>query len=1109
MNKFISTMILCAFTLIGFAQNDKNYVKSFVAKAPVKTGLSQHENSAEIVQTTIEYFDGLGRPVQSIVKNHTPDGRDIITPKSYDQFGREIKSYLPYAGVTNGNYVSTAFEEQKAFYDDLYGNNTGNYAFSEQLFESSPLNRVMKQAAPGEVWKIDGQHTIDMTYYVNVDFNTGIDIPVKVLNVDESGLINYGNGNYLPGELKLNITTDENEYYKEGEVREFTDLQGRLILKQQKEASQRMVNSYISTQYVYDDLGNLRYVIPPAAMNEIVNAGNNWALLNDEAFQKKWMYCYRYDHRNRMVEKRIPGADWVYMVYDNRDRLILTQDGNQRKRFEWLFTKYDELNRPVLTGIYWIDLQGQNAMQQVVNNYFENAPSPTTTWSEKRGSSFHGYTNTAFPKVMNDSCFLTVTYYDDYDFTQVTFPGGALQKAIGQITGTKVRVLGQDKWLTTLSFYDNRYRPIKIESQNHLDGEDVIENEYINEISALVDRTTNTHTTIYSSDVLKVTEAYSYDHADRLLSTQQIIEQNGVLKSDKQIVTNEYNALGELKTKNLGKQSSGTFAQQVDFEYNIRGWLTRINGGGNALTGDDKFGMELQYDAAGEYNGNIGKIIWKSIGGTPFPGSPLIDETQSFTYQYDPLGRIKGATYESQSKNGFYDLSNVNYDHNGNIQSLTRKRDNSVIDQLTYEYAGNQLISVEDASTSTDGFINGATSSQEYFYDANGNMTSDLNKGISAITYNILNLPKVVYFDNGDKVSYWYDATGIKLSKSVISGQNSEHTDYVAGKHYVNGQLSFFNHAEGRVVLDGPGFDHEYHLTDHLGNVRVTINEEGQVVQRDDYYPFGLTFNSWHTSPKNEYLYNGKEFEEATGWYEYESRFHDAALGRFFTIDPKAEEYHVWSPYVYAANNPIRFVDVRGEGPGPVVVVTISKATGEDSEEFVPVKQITVILNYIEDAETGKFKLDENMPFITSDEDKSTKHKAPGTQVQISKKSESESNSGDYDPNGWGSDEIAEQELVVDVGFSTSKDLESSVAVKLGAGLKTPVFEAGGELAGTVKENKKVSYKNNSISIFSVQLTSGKGVTDIAKTYDSPGIKQGRVVHGNQTYKISIDMLTE
>jgi len=127
-----------------------------------------------------------------------------------------------------------------------------------------------------------------------------------------------------------------------------------------------------------------------------------------------------------------------------------------------------------------------------------------------------------------------------------------------------------------------------------------------------------------------------------------------------------------------------------------------------------------------------------------------------------------------------------------------------------------------------------------------------------------------------------------------------------------------------------PQGEAEFHLRDHLGNTRIVLEEDENNTYSEthiaDYYPFGMEIQrgAGHTQPpannnlSNRYLYNGKELQDDFGlnWYDYGARMYDPTLGRFHTVDPWAEKYAFQSPYVYAANNPIRYIDWMGLGPG-------------------------------------------------------------------------------------------------------------------------------------------------------------------------------------------------
>ncbi|MGB3468348.1 MAG: RHS repeat-associated core domain-containing protein, partial [Cyclobacteriaceae bacterium] len=123
----------------------------------------------------------------------------------------------------------------------------------------------------------------------------------------------------------------------------------------------------------------------------------------------------------------------------------------------------------------------------------------------------------------------------------------------------------------------------------------------------------------------------------------------------------------------------------------------------------------------------------------------------------------------------------------------------------------------------------------------------------------------------------------------------------------------FFQHSEGRVLYDNGSFNYEYNLTDHLGNVRVTLNQAGTVIQKDDYYPFGLTFNHWQKDPpENLYQFQGQEYQKETGWSSFKWRNAMPELGRFFKIDPLTENYVYNSPYAFSENRVTNGIELEG-----------------------------------------------------------------------------------------------------------------------------------------------------------------------------------------------------
>ena len=894
----------------------------------------------------VNYFDGLGRPSQQVSWQATPDKKDVIQPIHYDEFGRESIKYLPFAGNTsNGSFVENALTKQATYFSGKYGGD-GAYPYSETLFEPSPLSRVKKTMAPGQPW-------VGSNRGVSMDYEANSQGEVLKIYVDPDGyLYTDGSPAYGAGQLYKTTTWDENN----NKVVEYTDKEGMVVCKQAYLTS----GTYAATYYIYDDFGLLRYVIQPEGA-KVLEGANGLTKLNDRGFLDNWAFEYRYDHRRRMIFKKTPGAEPVYMVYDNRDRLVLTQDGNQRgkevknvgssgyetdiyewtdykinssgsvtllpgfsfrasggRSFEvgqsvtaqsgkWLVTKYDELNRPVMTAE--VTLSGS---LQTIRDNVAAITSFDARYVGNNATDVYGYYDNAYPTVTEPQ-ILSVTYYDNYSFVYNfhwsgiynTPPSGYKNNTKGAVTGGLTRQLGAGM-LKSVTYYDSRSRPIKSVAQNHLGGEDAVITEYRNLVSPEVSKVTRNHRKTSGGTVNKsVVTNYTYDHVGRLVSETTTID------GSSSAVTNEYNELGEMIRKDLNNN-----LQSINYTYNIRGWLKSVNGGVN-LSGSDKFGMELLYNdinsAIGntpQFNGNISAMLWKTEGdGT---------NGRAYKYSYDKLNRLLSASYyqktSSWSAGNKFKVDNIGYDLNGNIKSLRRYGASaSIIDNLTYDYsgAGNQLRKVTD-SYGSDGFHDGNKTGDDYAYDSNGNLVKDLNKGIDHISYNYLNLPEVI-IKGSDYIKYTYDASGVKLKKEVRQGSTTDITDYVNGIHYVNGSLDFIQTSEGRVMSDGTL---QYDLKDHLGNVRATIDQTSAVTQRNDYYPFGMSFSMAmdQTVGENKYLYNGKELQNELGldWYDYGARMYDAQIGRFHTIDPLAELYKGWSPYAYVMNNPMNLIDPTG-----------------------------------------------------------------------------------------------------------------------------------------------------------------------------------------------------
>lgn len=185
-----------------------------------------------------------------------------------------------------------------------------------------------------------------------------------------------------------------------------------------------------------------------------------------------------------------------------------------------------------------------------------------------------------------------------------------------------------------------------------------------------------------------------------------------------------------------------------------------------------------------------------------------------------------------------------------------------------------------------------------------------MNKKITDIQYNYLNLPSRIQFEDGNSISYLYDANGSKLHTTHIMDGDTLNTDYWGNAIYENGVLDKLMTGQGYITLADTTY--HYFLQDHQGNNRVIVNQNGAVEEVNHYYPFGGVFAS--TQSVQPFKYNGKELDRRNGldWYDYGARHYDAALGRWHAMDPKSEKYYGISPYVYCNNNPVKNIDLDG-----------------------------------------------------------------------------------------------------------------------------------------------------------------------------------------------------
>jgi RHS repeat-associated protein len=946
--KFSFLYLLLLLPILAIAQNsDQNWVKTKTYKVPTANSLATPTPAQAVTQ--VSYFDGLGRAIQQVAHAQSNSGKDIVTHIEYDAFGRPSKEFLPYANQNASlNFNASANSDVLGFYATDAYENTSN-PFSEKQFEASPLNRVLKQAAPGDAWSLGSGKEIKLDYQTN----TADDVKLyqatatwnATLGVYDIALSQTGH--FAANQLYKTITYDENTPpLGAGGLEEYKDKEGKVILK-------RTFNNSIAheTYYVYDQFGNLTYVIPPLVTSVSTELDG-------------LCYQYKYDARNRLVEKKLPGKQWEYIVYDKLDRVVATGPAynpwvGSDSDNGWLITKYDAFNRPVYTG--WYDRMAtatssdRKSLQAMIDGNETISENKSTETVTIEGVAIK-YTNQVSPSTF---ILLTVNYYDNYDYpsaptipSQIEGQNTQSTNLKGMPTGSWVRVLdaaGSTSNELSYTVYDTKYRPIRSYTKNYLGGYTQVDSKL--DWAGKTQYTVTSQKRTASGQLFTVKERFTYSAQDRLIKhTHEIV---GALP-EQLLTLNTYDELGQLLAKNVGGTDvTGAQAlQKVNYTYNIRGWLTAINDVDNLMpssTEKDLFAFKINYNnpetASPLFNGNISETFWKTSSD---------NKKRKYAYQYDNLNRLLEANYGKEDLNTLDNyLEKLSYDKAGNILTLERNGNLdpsggapvNQIDKLEYSYHPqnkNLLLKVNDISGSPQGFdqtndiatgdvdANNEDHTDDYTYDFNGNMKTDTNKGIEGITYNHLNLPTKILFSgttNGN-VSYIYNAIGGKVKKVVEDNVANTTTDYLTGFQYKNTELQFFPHAEGYVHYTKPlaaqggensalgSFNYVFNYTDHLGNVRVSyakdplLGNRVKILEENHYYAFGLKHKNYNVerldfdqfpdtgvelvsipavaNASYNYKYNGKELQEELGlnWLDYGWRNYDPAISRWVTPDP-------------------------------------------------------------------------------------------------------------------------------------------------------------------------------------------------------------------------------
>ena len=879
--KGASTYTSSEKTIVSSADvQNMNYVVSNSIKVPnITDPASINSLTTEQNQQVTQFFDGLGRPIQSVIKRGSPLQNDIVQSVGYDAIGRETKKYLPFIDGYNGLYKPNALKDanttatneidqyhsgqQFAFYETQSGIVHDQNPYSETITDGSPLNRPIKIYGVGENWR-NNEKAVDIRYLANIHGTSSGQEKIICWTINSSDVpvrssINGGTGYYPTGSLFVEETKDEDGNL----VRKYTTKEGKMILRkvQAKKGSLNLDNTseWLFTYYIYDDYGNLRFVLQPKMVSRIMANDTN----NPSGSE---MFSYKYDDRNRMIEKIIPmEALPIEYVYDKRDRLIMMQDGTSGGK--WQVTIYDELNRPIETGLWQnsssADYHRSSAMSGGTVDY-PSSSALSTGFELLSETHYDDYNN--LPSGLSLS--LSGTYYNVKISTYNSAPDYAQELAMtynvtGMATWSRVKVLETtSQFLSSVNLYDNKERLIQVQHINQTGGLDIATTQYDFSGKVLRTHVQNEVKTGSTSQTYIFADRYSYDANGRLVKLEKSINNSTTWKV---ISASEYNELGQLTKKSLGEDPLSNAnpkapLEVLNYEYNIRGWLLGANrdylkDNTSSTYQNHYFGFELGYDkeittpcsttyASLQFNGNIAGTIWKSKG----------DEVRrKYDFTYDAANRLGQAIFNQNSSGSGWNKTemdysvhglslnsstglwdDIKYDENGNLLEIARQgfkvgAPTALIDALTYRYCGgNMLCAVTDAANDPNSKLGdykyeGNMDDYNYEYDDNGDLISDINKGRN-YSYNHLHLvtcvsmyrPGIPYLSS---ICYTYDASGTKLYKTVTD-KTATGKIITTTTTYIGGLVLESKTITNRTTEDAP---------DYANQLQLVGQEEGRI----------------------------------------------------------------------------------------------------------------------------------------------------------------------------------------------------------------------------------------------------------------------------------------
>ena len=893
---------------------------------------------------TMCFYDGLGRPFETIESEIGGNGIHNVSLIERDEYGRPWHQWLPIPTTTFAfNQPEEVRATGSAFYSD-------SKPYTRYTFLDAPTDSIVAFCSPGQT-----AENYPSTTEVFVNDLTSL-LRCASFVVTGTGVSRVG---WRPvGDLRVVKTIDENGHI----TFTFHDWDGKVVLERRIISEED--EEWADTYYVFDDYRQLRLTAPPMAAGTLAQNGS-WTWNDDEL--SLWCYGYTYDALGRMIAKRLPGREPIEYLYDKGGNEVFFRDGNLRHAGKWQFTLRDRYGREAVTGFYTGDIPSISSLSLTVD-YTGNGSlggySPATqmtdidiNWEDAvvfQANYFDSYDFlNNFAQAQRDS--LAYKEMNGYDPKYVNADAPEFS-AWGNLTGTLTRVLGDSVMLACTLYRDHRGNIIQRHEQNLLGGYD---HHYLHcsfTGDALAERHDCTRATgECHSDVT----VYSRDSRGRV--TAVAVTHDGETLNEATIARDEVGRTATLAQDNAALTTS--------YGFDLRGRPLSIDC-------PVAFSEKLKYEFE---NGDM-TVTWN--GGS----QDLLD---AYHYKHDGLGRLVAADFrkhdaEGNSVQNLKGVPNYStqyaYDLNSNMTSLKRHglsgrlrighnyiRTYELIDDVELERDGNRVVKATDTCEDLTyagamEFTDKADKDIEYTYDANGNLTADHNRGVTSITYNELNLPREITFADGHVNRYTYAADGRKLRVThlvdnfAVVSPSIPGPDYPgpvgpinplgAGSHpgvdvevptpfeqYTTidardycGNYVWRNDSLERVTTDYGYFDgsgnYYAYVKDHQDNVRAVLTG-GNVVERNNYYPYGMLISGASTVSADApagvqpLKHTSKELDRLFGldYYDFTARYYDPSRCEFLTPDPLTEDNSHLGPTTFCASSPLHYSDPTGLNP--------------------------------------------------------------------------------------------------------------------------------------------------------------------------------------------------